>query len=479
MTDIQANIASIRDTIAAGPYRSTWESLENIGIPKWYEDAKFGIFVHWGPYAVPAFDSEWYPRNMYIEGHKAYEHHLKTYGQHAKFGYKDFIPLFKAEKYNPAAWAKLFAASGAKFVVPVAEHHDGFAMYDTKLSKWNARRMGPKKDVFAALAAAVRKEGMTLGLSNHRIEHWWFFNGGQKFDSDVKTGKFTDLYGPAAPEHSPPSKEFMEDWLARCCELVDLFHPQVFWFDWWIEQPLMKPYLREFAAYYYNRGVEWGIPVSINYKNDAYTPKSAVLDLERGQLSDIRSMFWQNDTSVAKNSWCFTENNEYKTSTSIIGDLVDVVSKNGALLLNIGPRADGTIPAEDERILLDIGKWLAVNGEAIYGTRPWKVFGEGPTQVTEGMFTDTLRSDFTDGDFRFTSRGQKTIYAIGFATRDGDVLIRSFGSHLRLLTTEIKAVELLGHRGKLEWSKSPQGLQLRLPQRLPSSHAFAVKVSCE
>ena len=466
--------------IAGGPFSATWDSLETYTIPQWYQDAKFGIFIHWGLYAVPAFNSEWYPRNMYKEGTEEFKHHVATYGPQSKFGYKDFIPMFKAPKFNAEKWARLFKEAGAKFVVPVAEHHDGFAMYNTRLSKWNAAKMGPRKDIISQLAAAIRKEGMIFGVSSHRIEHWWFLNGGMQFDSDVKSGKFSDFYGPAAPDNAPPSKEFMEDWLARCCELIDLYEPQLFWFDWWIEQPTMKSTLRKFAAYYYNRAHQWGKGVAINYKNDAYTPRSAVLDLERGQLADIRPMLWQNDTAVAKNSWGNVRNMDYKTPASIIGDLVDVVSKNGALLLNIGPKADGSIPKEDQEILRAIGQWLNVNGEAIYETRPWKVFGEGPTQVEEGAFADTKRQQFTPADIRFTTRGQTTLYAICMGwPEDGKFVIRSLSSSLRLLTRKIAKVEMLGTKQPLTWSHKSQGLVVEAPKAKPCEHAFTLKIQFE
>jgi alpha-L-fucosidase len=478
MSSRESHLQRINEGIAAGPFTHDWSSLETVGVPRWYEDGKFGIFIHWGVYAVPAFENEWYPRNMYREGSKAFEHHVRTYGPHSKFGYKDFIPQFTARRFNASAWAKLFRRAGARFVVPVAEHHDGFAMYDTALSKWNAKRMGPKRDIVGLLAEAVRKEGMTFGLSSHRIEHWWFMNGGMAFDSDVKAGKHADFYGPCAAEHVPPSKEFMQDWLARCCELVDRYQPQLFWFDWWIEQPAMKAFLRQFAAYYYNRGHAWGSGgVAINYKNDAFTPRSAVLDLERGQLADIRPLFWQNDTSVAKNSWCYTVGNDYKRPTTLIGDLVDVVSKNGALLLNIGPKADGSIPDDDAAILTAIGEWLDAHGEAIYSTRPWKVFGEGPTQVPEGGFTDTKRADFADGDFRFTARGDATLYVVGFGNPKREAVVRSLGANLRLLTRPIRSVTLLGRSGELKWSRDEDALRVQLPAKRPSRHAYVLKLA--
>ncbi|HEV2122818.1 MAG TPA: alpha-L-fucosidase, partial [Chloroflexota bacterium] len=347
-----------------GPYAPTWDSLRSYTVPSWYVDGKFGIFIHWGVYSVPGFGNEWYPRNMYVQGSKVFEHHVQTYGPQTQFGYKDFISQFTADKYDPDHWAALFRRAGAQFVVPVAEHHDGFAMYDCSLSEWNAAKMGPKRDIIGELAAAVRRQWLVFGLSSHRAEHWWFFNGGTQFDSDVQDPRFAGLYGPAQSRELPPNEQFLDDWLARTCELVDKYQPQLVWFDWWIEQPAFEPFLTQFAAYYYNRGTQWGRGVAINYKHQAFPEGTAVFDVERGQLADLRPYFWQTDTSVSKSSWGYTANQDYKSTASLIGDLIDIVSKNGALLLNIGPLPDGTIPEEEERILLEIGHWLSVNGEA-------------------------------------------------------------------------------------------------------------------
>jgi alpha-L-fucosidase len=226
----------------------------------------------------------------------------------------------------------------------------------------------------------------------------------------------------------------------------------------------MKSHLRRFAAYYYNRGAEWGKGVAINYKNDAYTPKCAVFDIERGQLAGASDFFWQTDTAVARNSWGYVDGMDYKPSASIVADLVDIVSKNGALLLNIGPRPDGTIPHQDRDILTDIGQWLAVNGEAIYQTRPWKIYGEGPTQITEGHFTDTKRRAFTSQDIRFTAKGRDTLYAIVLNRTDGDeVAIHSLGANLRLFEGEIGSLRLLGSRKAVTWTRDPGALRLKLP----------------
>ena len=271
--------------------------LENYKVPDWFRDAKFGIFIHWGVYSVPAFGSEWYPRNMYRKDSKEYKHHIEKYGAQDTFGYKDFIPMFKAEKFNADKWVELFKKAGAKYVVPVAEHHDGFAMYNTALSRWNAVNMGPHRDVVGELAEAVKKQGLIFGVSSHRIEHWWFMNGGRAFNSDVNDSAYADFYGPAREENPfdsskkpPVSTEYMNDWLMRDIELVDKYHPQLFWFDWWIEQPAMEPYRKSFAAYYYNKGIEWNKGVVINYKNKSYPGNTAVLDMERGKLAGIRNL---------------------------------------------------------------------------------------------------------------------------------------------------------------------------------------------
>jgi alpha-L-fucosidase len=312
--------------------------------------------------------------------------------------------------------------------------------------------------------------------------------GGMDFDSDVRDPAYADFYGPAQHEHMPPNEAFLEDWLVRCCELVDKYEPQVFWFDWWIEQPVFEPYLQQFASYYYNRGREQRRGVAINYKHHAFPAGSAVLDVERGQLASIRRQFWQTDTAVAKNSWGYTEGNDYKRVQDVLGDLVDIVSKNGSLLLNIGPRADGSIPDEDRAMLIEIGDWLRVNGEAIYGTRPWQVFGEGPTDVVEGPFADTKRSAFTSADIRFTTRSEireartiNYIYAVALAIPENRQLtIRSFGSASEHNVPGIAAVQLVdGVRYSalpLEFTQSEDALVVHLPETLPPAHLVSIRI---
>src|ERR1700722_16912654 len=479
-------LQTVDGTVAQGPFRASWDSLETYLAPQWYKDAKFGMFIHWGVYSVPAFDSEWYPCNRYLKNDPAFKHHVETFGPQSTFGYKDFIPRFTAAKFDAHQWAELFRKAGAKFVVPVAEHHDGFPMYDCSFTDYSAAKMGPKQDIVGELAAAVRKQGMHFGASSHRAEHWWFYEGGMQFDSDVRDPRSRvqmGLYGPAQPKRLPgadhdndPDEPYLHDWLARTTEIVDKYHPDLIWFDWWIEEPAFTPYLQKFAAFYYNRGAQWKKGVAINYKHKAFPERAAVLDIERGQLPEGRPLFWQTDTSISVKSWGYIENDQFKTADSIVDQLVDISSKNGALLLNIGPRPDGTIPEQAQSILLDIGKWLAVKGDSIYGTRPWKVFGEGPTQGGGGSFKDTDPKPFTGKDIRFTTKGN-TLYAIALAWPDnGKLVVKSLRAGSPNVAREIKSVQLLGYQGKLKFVRAADGLTVDLPAQKPNDYAYAFKI---
>ena len=274
--------------------------------------------------------------------------------------------------------------------------------------------MGPKRDVLGELSKAFQERGIQNCASTHRIEHWFFMGHGKEFDSDIREPlQRGDFYWPAMAERGLqdlysepiPTEEYLIDWLCRCCELVDKYRPKLVYFDWWIQHSAAKPYLKKFAAYYYNRAAEWGEEVVINYKHDAFEFGTAVVDIERGQFADAKPYIWQTDTAVAKNSWCYTEENDYKSSVQILQDLVDIVSKNGRMMLNVGPKADGTIPDEDKKILLEIGEWLKVNGKAIYGAKLWRKSAEGPTKVQEGQFADGEAKQYTSEDIRFTMNG--------------------------------------------------------------------------
>lgn len=462
-----------QNTYAQERYQANWDALKKYQTPEWFRDAKFGIFIHWGVYSVPAFSSEWYPRNMYLQGSDEYKHHVETYGPQNKFGYKDFIPMFKAEKFNASAWVELFKKAGAKYVVPVAEHHDGFAMYKTALSKWNAVEMGPHRDIVGELAAEIKKQGLIFGLSSHRIEHWWFLNGGRKFQSDVSDPKYADFYGPAREQNETPSAEYMNDWLLRCTELVNSYQPQLFWFDWWIEQPAMDPYRKSFASFYYNKGLEWNKGVVINYKNStAYPEGTAVLDLERGKLAGIRQLPWQTDDAIGNKSWGFAKGNTFKSTQYVITNLIDIVSKNGNLLLNIGPRPDGTITDEETEVLLGTGKWLAQNGEAIYGTRPWKVYGEGPTESASGSFGDQ-KVPFNAKDIRFTTKGD-TLYVIALGVPKENIVIKTISS--KAANGKVASVELIGSNEKVSWHQEDSGLIIRPAKNYDGENAVAYRI---
>jgi len=474
---------------AEGPFRPDWESLRTYKVPEWYMDAKFGIFIHWGVYSVPAFGSEWYPRQMYIEKSSEYKHHIATYGTQDKFGYKDFIPMFKAEKFDPAAWARLFKESGAKYVVPVFEHHDGFAMYDSGLSDWTAAKMGPHRDLVGDLAQAVRAEGLHLGASSHRVEHDFFLGVGRTIPSDINGPQYAAFYGPAhrqlenlrgtpvSNDFTFVSKAWTDDWLARSAEIVQKYHPEVMWFDWWIGQPSVRGNLTRFAAFYYNASLKHGDHVGvINYKDLAMEEHSAVLDLERGQLPGIRSLFWQTDTSVGNNSWGYIQNDTFKSPQFIVHQLIDIVSKNGNLLLNIGPRADGTIPDEVQHILLDVGAWLKVNGEAIYGTRPWKIYGEGPTKVAGGSFHDTDTKPYSAEDFRFTEKGG-TLYAIELGwPANHEAVIHTLTAATLGSGKQIHSIQLLGSESHLTFEQGADGLHVHLPAQAAGKYAYAMRI---
>ncbi|HEY4156025.1 MAG TPA: alpha-L-fucosidase [Puia sp.] len=457
---------------AQAKFQANWESLKKYQTPDWFRDAKFGIFIHWGVYSVPAFGSEWYPRQMYQQGSEEFKHQVEHFGPQDKSGYKDFIPLFKAEHFNADAWAELFKKAGARYVVPVAEHHDGFAMYKTALSRWNAAEMGPHKDIIGLLSAAVRKQGLIFGLSSHRIEHWWFMNGGRRFNSDVNDPAYADFYGPAREESETPSPEFMNDWLLRCTELVDKYKPRLFWFDWWIEQPAMDPYRKSFAAFYYDKGLEWNEGVVINYKNKAFPDGTAVLDIERGKLGGIRTLPWQTDDAIGNNSWGYTTTNTFKTAQYVITNLIDIVSKNGNLLLNIGPRPDGTITEEETTVLLKTGKWLDVNGKAIYGTRPWKIYGEGPTESASGSFADQ-KVPFNAKDIRFTTHSD-TLYATCLGLPNETTRIKSLG--LNANNGLIANLELVGSGKKIKWVQHKDALEISPSADYPSEDAVVYEI---
>jgi alpha-L-fucosidase len=449
-----------------GPFEANWECLrKNYQSPRWFQDGKFGIFLHWGLYAVPAKQSEWYARHMYSNP-AIIQWHTEHFGPPDKFGYKDFIPLFKCEKFDPEQWAELFKKSGARYVVPTAEHHDGWAMWDSDLTRWCAGKMGPQRDLIGDLARAVRKQGLKFGVSNHRMEHYSFMLPSPGLKTDLFDPQYADFYGP--PRAGQPDQKFLDDWVARNLELIDKYRPDLLWFDNGVNSRSLDPVKLKVAAYYYNRASEWGKEVSMVTKDDAYLAGS-IKDYERQMRAPTtrQADVWQVDDSVHQR-WGYLADAQYCTVASIVWRLVENVSRNGNLMMNFSPKADGTIPQEQQSLLLGVGKWLEVNGEAIYATRPWTQVGEGVLNLPRGQ-------SYTGKDFRFTTRGD-TLYAIAMAWPGEQAVITSLAKG-KSLAGKIDAVTLLGHQGALEFQQDEEGLRVKMPAEKPCEHAFALKIT--
>ena len=443
---------------AKAPFLPEWESLKKHQTPEWYQDAKFGIYAHWGGYCVPAFINEWYPRGIYIKDSAEYKHHLSTYGDPSKFGYKDFIPMFKAEKFDADAWAALYARAGARFAGPVAEHHDGFSMWASKVNRWNAKDMGPKRDVVGELLTAIRKQGLQTMVSFH---HHYYMPGTMGPNgyytlmegADVADPKYADLY------QKRPLEQENKVWRDKILEVIDAYQPDLIWMEMLVDKE-PEAYRREVLAHYFNRAAERDKQVVFTHKGD-FGPLP-VLDIERGRKEAASPEIWQTDDSISDGTWCYVENFRMKPAGQLIHELIDIVSKNGVLLLNVCPMADGSFPDDQKQLLYAIGDWLKVNGEAIYATR-----------AREGDL-------WKEGDdLRFTkSKDGKHVYAIN---------MKWPGESLRLKTVrprEGSEIRLLGFPEPLKWTWDTDGkaLTIDLPKTLqeeakrPCSHAFVLKI---
>ena len=464
-------------------YEANWESLKAYEVPEWYKDMKFGIYFHWGPYSVPAYKTEWYSKHMYTEGHPIRAYHEQTYGSLDQFGYKDFIPMFTAEKFNADEWVDLFVKAGAQFAGPVAEHADGFAMWDSEITEWNSVKMGPKRDIVGEMEKAVKARGLKFIATYHR--HWiyaWY----PTWDKTVDAGDpaYEGLYGPYVPEGSfvmatgdypnPPKAEFYQDWLDRLDELMEKYQPDIIWFDNKMDI-IEESYRQQFLANYYNNGIEWGKDVVCTYKFKDMAQGSAVLDLERSRMSEKKEFVWLTDDSIDWGAWCDVAEPHYKSSNRLIDFLIDVVSKNGAVLLNITPRANGEIPQGVQERLLEMGDWLQTNGEAIYGTRPWVIYGEGPQEIVEGHLSEQKNKPASAKDIRFTTKGDD-LYAIVMDWPTEDILIESFAPAKGLLTKEIKSIQMLGSDEKINWAMSDEGFLISHLEEKVGDHAFVFKI---
>jgi alpha-L-fucosidase len=473
-----AIVPAIASAAESEPYTADWESLErHQAAPDWFRDAKFGIYFHWGVYSVPAFGSEWYPRNMHFQNRNEYRHHVETYGDPIEFGYDKFVPMFKAEKFDADEWAELFEKAGARFAGPVAEHHDGFAMWASKLTPWNAMDRGPKRDLTGELAEAIRKRGMKFVTTfHHARNNLW-----------EKDGKWTGHYQavktdfPAAledPERAilygyMPREAFLEMWLGKLKEVIDGYQPDLMWFDSWLDE-IPEQVRMQYLAYYFNRARDWGKDAVVTFKQTDLPRTVAVDDYEKGRANRLTEFTWLTDDTISRGSWCYTQDLRIKPTKEVVHVLIDIVSKNGQLLLNISPKADGAIPDDQKEVLLGIGKWLQVGGEAIYGTRPWVIFGEGPTRMKKGgHFVGSL--SYSAQDIRFTTDGD-TLYAVFLGQPAREATIACLGTQIGLCGGTVERVTLLGGQGELSFVQDENGLRVAFPEQLPSDIATAIKI---
>lgn len=482
----EKQLKRIDQEIAAGPFEANWSSLANYQIPKWYQQAKFGIFSHFGPYTVPEFGHDWYVHGMYTDGDFINEHHKQTYGPLTEFGYKHLIEKFKAENFNSKEWLDLIEKSGARYYVPVAEHHDGFQMYESDISNWNSKQMGPHVDFIKELRTETENRNIEFGLSTHRAEHWFFLSPGLKIESDVHDSQFGDLYWPTKEKYAigddpKLTAQYLDDWLVRTIELIDKFKPRVLYFDFWIEHPVFKAYTQKILAYYYNIMLkEYGDCGVVNYKHDGIPYGCAVRDMERGQFATIQRDHWQACTSSTHGSWIYTKSNEYKNAIDLIRTLIDVVSKNGNLLLNIGPRADGTICQQEKDILLAIGEWLNINGQAIFDTIPWKVYGEGTNNIEAGDFKEGNGLTYDKTDIRFTCKANTTYACLMNPLGYRKFKIYEFGLEQREMkkNNKINCVESLGDSKIIKWERKNDYMEIEFDQNL-SAIPVVIKVEVE
>jgi alpha-L-fucosidase len=472
---VEAAVAQIPTPLPPGPFQPTWDSLKaNYQVPAWFNDAKFGLFMHWGLYSVPAHHNEWYEKHMYGADR---QWHAEHFGPPDKFGYKDFIPLFTQSNFNADVWADLFKKSGAKFVVPTAQHHENFAMWDSAVTPFNAVKMGPHRDLIGELSKAVRKQGLKFGVSNHGIENFQFINPPKDLAEMLRTNH-ADLYDPkwadfynVADRSDAACERFLTNWYARNVELIDKYQPDMLWFDNGVDQRYLDPLKLRVAAYYYNRAKEWGREVSISTKKAAYSPSNkntetigSILDFEKiggRSPSGIRTGAWQVDEPIGS-TWGYTDGMRISGPAPIISKLVDTVSKNGTLLLNLSPKADGTFPPEITSTLLEIGRWLEVNGEAIYGTHNWIKFSDGGGRGGPNI--------------HFTVKGD-ALYAIITGNWPGaEVVITSLAAG-GAPAGKVDRVTMLGSDGKLEFTPDAAGLKVKLPAAAPCKYAYVLKIT--
>lgn len=465
-----------------GPYQPTMESLRQYQCPEWFRDAKFGIWAHWGPQAVPMM-GDWYARNLYLQDGGQYKHHLETYGHPSTNGYKDIIPLWKAEKFDPDRLMALYKKAGAKYFVSMGTHHDNFFLWDSKIHRWNAVNMGPHRDIVGAWQKAAHKQGLKFGVSEHLGASFTWFQPSHGSDKtgplagvpyDGADPKYQDLYHfPAEPGDTgwySNNPRWQHMWYDRIKELVDAYHPDLLYTDGAV--PFGNEVGWSMIAHLYNTSAarHQGKPQVI-YTCKQKSEGRWVEDLERGVMPGINPAPWQTDTSIG--DWYYNKNWKFRPTSWTIHMLVDIVSKNGNLLLNVVQKPDGSLDPEVEQALQEIAGWIKIHGEAIYGTRPWLVYGEGAVKAKGGHFKEDFA--YTAKDIRFTTKGS-ALYAIALGwPADGKLVIRSLAR-----TTEggpVTGVKLLGYKGRVQWTQTDEGLVVTLPAQKLSEYTCAIKVS--
>jgi len=475
-------------------FQKNWESLSTVNqVPDWFKDAKLGIYTHWGPQSsvFEGIDPEkwyggWHGMQMYQDGKIVptkdgnptinFEHHVSKYGNPKEFGYTHVIKQFKPTAFNAAKWAELFQKSGAKFAGPVAMHHDNFAMWNSKATRWNSMNYGGI-DPSASLKKEIEARNMKFMGSFHHAFTWKFFAPAHAHGNINEVDH--DLYtSPHSLESNTPDDRFYKEWWAKLKEYIDVYQPDLIWFDWWLEN-MTEESRQKFLAYYYNKGEEWGKEVAVGYKESTFPIDTAIKDYERGRPNQPKNPVWMTDTSPG--AWFYRPNAQFKSPNELIDILVDIVAKNGIMLLNVPPNPDGEIPQEMENLLLDMGQWLAINGDAIYGTRPWTIFGEGPTRLSEGghKVEEKHKIEYTNKDIRFTKKTDKEFYAIVMDTPEDKIVIKSLSTDIGVLNSKIEQIFLLGSNEKLTWQRTEEGLVIIAPKNYSSKYAHAFKIIME
>lgn len=502
----QEQIDKDKTAVPEGQYVANWQSLSAHQTPEWFLDAKFGIYFHWGVYSYMG-KGEWYSRQMYEEktegwGKDVRPHHLATYGKDTH--YHDFIKYFTAQHFDPVKWAKLFKDSGAKYVGPVAEHCDNFSNWNSTVNKYNSVNYGPKRDIVGELEKAIKAEGLKFVTTFHHSWEWGWYNTWSGLVDTTAVG-FEDFYGERTlpetfgsfkggvdasgqftgqvnPKYAPSTK-FVDTWKAKIYEVVDNYEPDLLWFD---SRLFLIPEKdrQEMVAYYYNKGLAWGKPVVLTYKNTDLPADVGVIDLERGRFDEKTEFPWLTDDSFAWHSWSWRPEMRLKTPDIIIDELVDISSKNGCLLLNITPSHDGLIPEEMSKGLLEIGAWLNVNGQAIYETRPYLTYGEGITKLAKNHFGGVQGDgiEYQAEDFRFTQNKSKTklyVVQLGVPEPEETFVLKTFAEGAIGSKESIKSITLMGSQEKIEWHKNQSGLSLKAPKKIPNPHALVYCLELE